>query len=122
MKSRAARLTLLILFIVSLGATTFLFWKGESLESEAAAAMQSFDDTADAATRAVLEFRAAQQAYVAAGQSGELWTGRAAQALDAIGAHLEKLRGGAGTEAAAEVAAGISALNGLRQLDRRGRD
>ena len=58
MRSRGARLTLLILFIVSLGATVYLFWNGESLASARSTALRSFEQSARSTTRAVLDTRA----------------------------------------------------------------
>ena len=75
MKSRAVRLALLSVFVAASGATAYLFWVGESRSRAEIEAGRSFDDRAGAAVRDVLELRAAQQAYVAAGQGGRGSTG-----------------------------------------------
>lgn len=123
MRSRAARLTLLVLFIVSLGATAYLFWNGESLADERSVALRAFDDTARSTSRALLDTRAAQQAYVAAGQAGEVWPAKVAQGLDAVRKGAAGLRTRASSpQAVTELDAVLGALDDFAQLDRRARD
>lgn len=123
MRSRAARLTLLILFIVSLGASAYLFWKGESMARAQAAALRSFEESARRTSRALLDMRAAQQAYVAAGQSGEFWPARVGQGIDSVRKGLIELRGRAGSPASVtELEAAVNTLDDFAQLDRRARE
>lgn len=123
MRSRAARLTLLILFIVSLGASAYLFWKGESMARAETAVLRSFEESARATSRALLDMRAAQQAYVAAGQAGDFWPARVGQGIDAVRKGLVELRGRAGTpEAVTELEAAGGTLDDFAQLDRRARE
>lgn len=123
MKSRTARLTLLILFIVSLGASAYLFWKGESLARSEAAALRLFDDKVRATTRALLDTRAAQQAYVAAGQAGEFWPGKVAQGITAVKGGLSALRGSAkSSQARSEIESAAAILDDFTQMDRRARE
>jgi len=123
MRSRGARLTLLILFIVSLGATVYLFWNGESLAGARSTALRSFEQSARSTTRAVLDTRAAQQAYVAAGQSGEIWPAKVAGGIEAVRNGLTDLRANATSpQALSELEAALGTLDDFAQLDRRARD
>jgi hypothetical protein len=120
MKSRAARLILLLLFIAALGTTAYLFWNGESLARAEAAAVDSIESKARQAARTVLEVRAAQQAYVAPGQSGEFWPGRVGSGIDAARGLLAALRAEAVSQTAAnELDSASSTLDDFAQLDRR---
>ena len=120
MKSRGARLTLLILFIVSLAATAYLFWNGESLTSSRIAELSAFEDHARTAAKALLETRAAQQAYVAAGQTGEHWPGKVAAGIGTARGSLTAMRGSATSpQAVSEIAAALDSLDDFAQLDRR---
>jgi hypothetical protein len=120
MKSRGTRLVLLFLFLVALGATAYLFWRGESLARSEYAALKSFEDKAREASRAMFAARGAQQAYVAAGQPGEFWPGRFASGMDGVRAMLASLRAEAASGAAAgEIDSALAALDDYIQLDRR---
>jgi len=122
MKSRVARLTLLVLFIVALGTSAYLFWNGESLARTEATAMRSFEDDARDASRAMLDVRAAQQAYVAAGQAGEFWPGKVSTGMDAVRSALATLRtDSASTTAISEIDSALATLDDFAQLDRRAR-
>ena len=122
MKSRVARLTLLILFIVSLAATAYLFWNGESLTSSRIAELSAFEDHARTAAKALLETRAAQQAYVAAGQVGEYWPGKVAAGIGSARGSLSAMRGSATSpQVVSELEAALDTLDDFTQLDRRAR-
>jgi hypothetical protein len=122
MKSRGARLTLLILFIVSLAATAYLFWNGESLASARMTELNAFNDQARAVSKALLETRAAQQAYVAAGQAGEYWPGKVSEGINATRGAITALRGSASSpQVASELEAALDTLDDFTQLDRRAR-
>ena len=123
MKSRVARLTLLILFIVSLGATAYLFWNGESHAASEAAALRTFHEKTRATARALLDARAAQQAYVAEGQAGEFWPGKVAQGITAVRSGIAALRESAtSTQAQTELDAALATLDDFTQMDRRARE
>jgi GAF domain-containing protein len=123
MRSRAARLTLLILFVVALGVTAFLFWNGESLVSAETAALNAFETKAQAVSRAILDVRMAQQAYVASGQTGDLWTGKVASGIPAILSGVQELKTAATTaQTAAELDKIPPIFEQYSQLDRRARE
>ncbi len=61
----------LLLFLVTMSVAAFLFWRGETREASEAALARTFEESAQTMTRALLDARAAQQAYVANGQDAE---------------------------------------------------
>jgi hypothetical protein len=123
MKSVAVRLTLLGLFVVSTGVAAYFFWTGEARARTNATAARAFDEAAFGAERDVLELRAAQEAYVAAGQGEQFWTSKVAAAIGALRDKLNALRGQAISLAAqSAVDNAVSALQDFEQMDRRARD
>jgi hypothetical protein len=116
-------MTLLILFIVSFGATAYLFRDGESLATARTASLRAFEEAARTTARALLDTRAAQQAYVAAGQGGEFWPGKVADGVSALRGGLAALRNGAESpQTIDELEAALGTLDDFAQLDRRARD
>ena len=76
-----------------------------------------------AATRAVLDLRAAQQAYVAAGQGDQFWANKVTTALASLKDSLNTLRAGAtSVQAQTEIDGAIASLQDFEQMDRRARD
>ena len=73
MKSMAVRVTLLCLFLAATGVTAYVLWTGESLARRDANAARQFEYSAFAIGHDVLDLRASQQAYVAAGQGDAFW-------------------------------------------------
>ena len=73
MKNMAVRLTLVCLFVVASSVAAYLVWTGESLAGRDGNAARQFEHAAFAVQHNVLDLRAAQQAYVAAGQGDEFW-------------------------------------------------
>src|SRR5215207_5902512 len=92
MKSRSARLALLVLFVVALAVTAYLFRKGEIARRAEAAAADVFNAKARSTSRGILELRAAQQAYVATGQGEDFWAARVTSTLGTVKEGLTGLR------------------------------
>ncbi|HEY7499182.1 MAG TPA: GAF domain-containing protein [Vicinamibacterales bacterium] len=92
MHNRAARLVLLVLFLAALSTSAYLFWRAESQASAAAQQASAFDAAARSAERALVEVRASQRGYVAAGQGGDFWTGRVSHSVDALRTSIAALR------------------------------
>jgi len=123
MKSRAARLTLLILFMVALGVTAYLFWNGESLVDAEAVALRDFETKSQALSRSVFDVRMAQQAYVASGQGGEFWTSRVSRGVTSIVAALDALKSTAmSPQAVTELDTAKGLFETFSQVDRRARE
>ena len=120
MQSRAARLILLGLFLVAISTATFLFMKGNFEATSAALDVKAFDASARAIERGLLDLRAAQIGYAAAGQAGDRWVTRVAQTLEALRANVQALRKQAKTpEALAGLDATTVALNEFAKSDKR---
>ena len=92
MKNMAVRLTLVCLFVVASSVAAYLVWTSESLAGRDVNATRQFEHAAFAVEQNVLDLRAAQQAYVAAGQGDEFWISKAAAAAVAVRAALDALR------------------------------
>lgn len=123
MKSMAVRLALLGLLVVAISAAAYLVWTGESRGYIDRDAARAFDAAALDAGRDVLELRAAQQAYVAAGQGEEFWTSKVAAATTALRDTLTALRRQATSlQAQSAIDNAASTLQDFEQLDRRARD
>jgi hypothetical protein len=112
MKSPPARLALLVIFVMALGVTAYLFRKTETARRAEAAAGESFASQAHTAARNILHLRAAQQAYVATGQGEDFWAARVAGTLAGLRDSLTALRASA---SAPDAKAGIDAASGLLQ-------
>ncbi|HSC28033.1 MAG TPA: GAF domain-containing protein [Vicinamibacterales bacterium] len=122
MKSRAARQTLLVLFLMTLGATAYLFWTGESLVERETASARGFDARARNAIVSACDIRAAQQAYVAPGQNVEFWSSRVASLVESLHGTLAALRESAtAAEARSEIDVAAATLTDLGLLDKRAR-
>jgi hypothetical protein len=120
MQSRAARLILLCLFFAAISTATFLFWKGDSEATAAAVAAKTFDASARAIERGLLDVRAAQLAYAAAGQPGDRWVQRVAQGVDAVRANTQALRAQTTAPDAQKALDAITvALNEFAKADKR---
>ena len=123
MKNMAVRLTLVCLFVVASSVAAYLVWTGESLAGRDANAARQFEHAAFAVEQNVLDLRAAQQAYVAAGQGDEFWISKAAAAAVAVRAALDALRAQASSpEVQSIIDNASSALQDFEQMDRRARD
>ena len=123
MKSRAVRLALLSVFVAVSGVTAYFFWVGESRFQTEIEAGRSFDERAGAAARDVLELRAAQQAYVAAGQGEDFWASKVSAGTAGLRETLTALRmKAASLPAESALDNALSALQDFEQMDRRARD
>jgi CHASE3 domain sensor protein len=123
MKSLAVRLTVLGLFVVASGVGAYLVWTSESRAARDASAARAFDAAALSVERTVFDLRAAQQAYVAAGQGNEFWISKVAAATAAVRSGLAALRDQAKSpEAQSMIENASSALQDFEQMDRRARD
>jgi CHASE3 domain sensor protein len=123
MKSLALRLTLLGLFVAAAGVAAYFSWTGVARARQEAGAFTAFDGAAVGAERDVLELRAAQQGYVAAGQGEELWASKVDGGVSKLRETLNSLRTRATTPAAqAAIDSASSALQDFEQTDRRARD
>ncbi len=123
MKSLALRLTLLGVFVAAAGAAAYFSWTSRTYAQRDAGAAAGFDEAAVGAERDVLELRASQEGYVAAGQGDQFWAAK----VDATAARLHEtltaLRGQAASpDAQSALDNAASGLQDFQQMDRRARD
>jgi GAF domain len=120
MQSRAARLILLFLFLAAIITASFLFWKGSNEAAVAATQARSFDELGRALERGVLDLRAAQLGYAAAGQPGDRWIGKVTQSIEGLRNDMKALRAEATVpEAHAAIDTATAALNEFAKSDKR---
>lgn len=123
MRSRAVRLTLLLLFVLAVGATAYLFWVGETRAGVELDAARSYEQRAIAASREIVDLRGSQQAYVAAGQGDQFWAQRVTAGLGGVREQLTGLRADSSSiQARASIDAAMASLRDFEQMDRRARD
>lgn len=116
MKSMPVRVTLLILFLAAAAGTGYLLWISETRLRASAGAADEFAARAASAARGMLDLRAAQQAYVAAGQGEQFWIDKVAASLPDLKASIDGLRAQATTPRAQT--AGDTALAVLGDFER----
>jgi len=122
MKSRSARLALLVFFVLALGVTAYLFRKGEIARRGETAAADVFNAQARSTSRSILELRAAQQAYVATGQGENFWAARVTSTLATVKEGLSTLRASAiSPDAQAAIDAAAGSIQDFAQMDTRAR-
>ena len=123
MRSRAVRLTLLLLAVAAIGTAAYFSWNVERRTAAIAAGHNTIDWKLEAAARQTIELRAAQQAYVAAGQSEEFWITRVTESITQLDDAIADIRTAqlpADTQAALERA--TQSLTQFSRLDRRARE
>ena len=123
MRSRAWRLSCGVLAWIAIGAAAVFIVRSEQRLAAWRADGRAFDLHAREVTDALSDLRAAQQAYVAAGQGVAFWMPKVAQTADAISASIATLRT-AGTSAGARRAIdeSLTALAEFTEVDKRARD
>jgi hypothetical protein len=123
MTSRAVRLTLLVLFVIAVGVTAYLFWMGESRTRVETQLARTYDERAAATAREITVLRAAQQAYVAAGQGDQFWAGKVTASLATVRDGLAQLKAdSASLEAQSAIDTAVGSMHDFEQIDRRARD
>ena len=123
MSRRGARLTVAVLFALSVGAAAWQYLRAERALATHHNATSAFERDARAIGLSIADLRAAQQAYVATGQGTDYWTARVSASLESLKARLAGLRQQAeSAEAAGRIDAAIVALDDFARMDRRARD
>lgn len=123
MSRRGARLTVAVLFALSVGAAAWQYQRAERALATRHDATSAFERDARAIGLSIVDLRAAQQAYVATGQGTDYWTARVSASLESLKARLAGLRQQAeSAESAGRIDAAIVALDDFARMDRRARD
>jgi hypothetical protein len=120
MRSRAVRLTLSAIAVGALAAAAFFVFNTEQQIEQRRAAALRFEERVRAIDRALADMRAAQHAYVAAGQSAETWIPKVASLSAETARAVGDLRGTAATaDAQASLIEAAATIVDLGQVDRR---
>jgi hypothetical protein len=117
------RLTLLLACVAAIGGAAFLLWSTETHIRLTDSASREFQAVSRASSLGVAELRAAQQAYVAAGQGQDFWFARVSGIVTDLTGKISTLRPLATTpEAIAALDDAAGALQDFEQMDKRARD
>src|SRR5687767_4871748 len=92
MRSRAVRVSLTLLAVGALATAAYFIWNIDRRSSATAERARDVDARLAAAVRQTYELRAAQQAYVAAGQSEQFWIVKVTESVTAIQEMISSLR------------------------------
>lgn len=123
MKSLALRLTLLGVFVTAAAGAVYFSWTSRTHGYRDAGQAASFDESSVGAERDVLELRAAQEGYVAAGQGDQFWASKVDATTARLHETLTTLRAQAtAPDAQTALDNASSALQDFEQMDRRARD
>ncbi|MEO8522576.1 MAG: hypothetical protein ABI603_14500 [Acidobacteriota bacterium] len=123
MKSLALRLTLLGVFVAAAAGAVYFSWTSRTHGYRDAGQAASFDESSVGAERDVLELRAAQEGYVAAGQEDQFWASKVDATTARLHDTLTTLRAKAtAPDAQTAIDNASSALQDFEQMDRRARD
>jgi hypothetical protein len=123
MRSRAVRLTLTLLAVAALAAAAYLVVTIERSTNTAMTSAREIDARITAASRQVLELRAAQQAYVASGQSIQFWFPKAAATMTGARESLTALRVSVATAASQlPLDEALQTLQEFERMDGRARE
>lgn len=123
MTHRPVRLTLLMLFLAAAGATGYLLWDTETRLREQTATARDFDTRGVDAARAAFELRAAQQAYVAAGQGDDFWMKKVSAVTDQLLTSIAALRVNATSlQAQSALETALATMKDFEGMDARARE
>jgi hypothetical protein len=123
MRSRAARLTVGAVALIVFGAAAFFIVRSEQQIGQLRAGGRAFDQQAREATGLLADLRAAQQAYVAAGQGITFWMPKVAATSGAAGKSVAALREAAtSAEARTSLEQSATTLDEFSTVDQRARE
>ena len=120
MRSRAVRLTLSAMAVAALAAAAFFVFNTEQHIAQRRAAALRFEERVRAVDRALTDMRAAQHAYVGAGQSADAWIPKVAGLRGEAASGIDDLRAAAATtDARTSLLEASSTVVELGDVDRR---
>jgi hypothetical protein len=122
MAKRGIRVMLWVSIVLSSAISAYFFWVDESAIRRDTTAARTFDDAANAARRALMDLRAAQQAYVATGQGNEFWGAKVSSSMSAVRQALSAMRGARSEGAQNAIQNASSTVDDFEQMDRRARE
>jgi GAF domain-containing protein len=123
MRSHPARLTIVAVALIAIGSAAFFLIQSENEISRRRTRLRAFDLQAREAAGVLADLRAAQQAYVAAGQGVTFWMPKVASLVDEAARSVDNLRASADSSPArASLLQAGAAITEFGNVDRRARD
>jgi GAF domain len=123
MRSHPARLTIVAVALIAIGSAAFFLIQSENEISRRRTRLRVFDLQAREAAGVLADLRAAQQAYVAAGQGVTFWMPKVASLVDEAARSVDNLRASADSSPArASLLQAGAAITEFGNVDRRARD
>jgi hypothetical protein len=123
MRSRTARWSVCAIAVIALAASAFIVFHTEQQMAPRRAALRTFDASAREAAASLGSVRAAEQAYVAAGQGVAAWTTKVAGLIDTAQGDVDNLRTmAASTDARAALMEAGASITEFSNVDQRARD
>lgn len=123
MRSRASRLTVCTAVWLAFGAAAYFLFTSEQSLAVRRSSLRAFDLRAREAVGALTDLRAAQQAYVAAGQGVAFWMPRASALIEAAAGAVTGLsESAASSDALVAIVAAGGAISEFGDADERARD
>lgn len=116
-----ARIALLLACLAVAGYAAFLTWSSERQSRQLNSSARAFDASARSARAGLVELRAAQQAYVAAGQGQDFWFERASALAGEARETLATMKALAQPPAALAIDDAMGALADFDRIDARAR-
>ena len=92
MSHRGPRIAVVVLVVLAFGVAAWRLWTTDRQRSAGLEANRAFEASTRAIVLALADLRAAQQAYVAAGQGGAFWTARAVSLYTTIETKIAETR------------------------------
>jgi hypothetical protein len=123
MRSRTARWSVCAIAVIALAASAFIVFHTEQQMAPRRAALRTFDAIAREAAASLGSVRAAEQAYVAAGQGVDIWMTKVAGFIDTAQGDVDNLRTIAvSTDARAALMEAGASIAEFSNVDQRARD
>jgi hypothetical protein len=123
MRSRTARWSVCAIAVIALAASAFIVFHTEQQMAPRRAALRTFDASAREAAAVLGSVRAAEQAYVAAGQGVGAWMTKVAELTDTAQGDVDNLRTiAASTDARAALMEAGASIAEFSNVDQRARD
>jgi hypothetical protein len=111
---------LFCLFVAAIGVAAFLFWRGQAHITSETDQLNAADVSLRNASRSLLEARASQQAYVAAGQGLDYWAGKTSQFFDTARTEIATLHASAASsQVLTSLESAGSTIDDLGRIDKR---
>jgi len=123
MTRSSVRLALLLACLAATGYAAYLTWSSQQQSRQVISSSRQFGSAARVAAIAVVDLRAAQQAYVAVGQGQDFWFARVTSLAKELGDNLAYLKSIATQPSVPQALEdATAALQDFSQMDRRARE